>query len=84
MHSFAQMESKESLSSDVEDATDTGVCISCSPTPRSHMVGSITFSTDGICPRTSFVHVSHPQAISKDVAVGRTPFVDVSRPTVSL
>lgn len=82
MHSFAQMLSKESLSSEVEDATDTAVCISCSP--HSLMVGSITFSTDGICPRTSFVHVSQPQVVSKDVAVGRTPFVDVSCPTVSL
>jgi len=84
MHSFAQMELTEFLSSDVQYATDTGVCISCSTTPLSHMVGSINFSTDGICPRTSFVHVSHPQDISQDVAVGRTPFVDVSCPTVSL
>ena len=78
------MESKESLSSDVEDGTDTGVCISCTPTPRSHMAVSVNFSTDGICPRTSFVHVTHPQAISIDVAVGRSLFVDVSCPTASL
>ena len=64
MHSFAKMESKESVSLDVEDATDTGVCISCSPTPLSHMVGSIMFSRDGICPSTSFVYESHQQAVS--------------------
>jgi len=84
MHSFSLMEYKEFVSSDVEDATDTGVCKSCYTTPASHIVGSITFSTDGIFPRTFFVHVSHPQDISQDVAVGRTPFVDVSCPTVSL
>jgi len=78
------MQSKQSLSSAVEDGTDTGISLSCSPTPGSYMVESITFSTDGICPRTSFVHVSHRQAISTYVAVGRTPFVDVSSPTVSL
>jgi len=55
MHWFAQIKAKESVSSDVEDATDTGVRILCSTTTLSHLVGSIMFSTDGICPRKSFV-----------------------------
>lgn len=74
MDSCAQVESKEFPSLAVQDATDSCVCKSPPTAPCSHRIGSRTFCTDGICPRTSFVDVSHPRVISKDGTVARTLF----------